>query len=569
MSGSKLYIGNLGPDVSQELIMRELSREKQIEVSNIVLNKRGFAFVDLQDNVALDKAIEKLSGMKINGKEISVEHSVPRTSRTRKVQIRNIPSSMNWDELDSLLSKFGRVESCEQVSTECESATVNVVYASRQEALAAVRDLNGHAQKDQVLRCSFLPDTHDNDRNHRARPSPFGFGSRGAPDTPLRMLVPASVVGAIIGKGGQTVRQITQLKDSRARVDVHKRDGHGTDKVATIYGAPEACGVAANRILDIIRKEERDDELPLKLLAHNALIGRLIGRDGRNLKQIQKTGAKIAISSMHDVSPYNLDRTISITGSLKEIADAEQLITEKLRQFETDMQSMSQQSLYPGLNPTQIQMFPGLGHNNMPPGYPPYNGHQSSAQETVTLLIPSGSVGAIIGSRGSHIRNISRIAGASIRIHPPDETKEGEKVNQEQVNQQQQEQQPQQPPTDAEKDDISARVTIVGQPEAQWKAQFCIYDKLKQEGWFGSEEGRLTSQITIPGVLVGRVIGKGGVNVRELQRLTSSEVTIPRQGEIVASEEIPVSITGNFFSNQSAQRKIRELVSREIQRQRW
>ena len=51
------------------------SREKQIEVSNIVLNKRGFAFVDLQDNVALDKAIEKLSGMKINGKEISVEHS--------------------------------------------------------------------------------------------------------------------------------------------------------------------------------------------------------------------------------------------------------------------------------------------------------------------------------------------------------------------------------------------------------------------------------------------------------------------------------------------------------------
>ena len=38
-----------------------------------------------------------------------------------------------------------------------------------------------------------------------------------------------------------------------------------------------------------------------------------------------------------------------------------------------------------------------------------------------------------------------------------------------------------------------------------------------QEGWFGQEEGRLTSQITIPGILVGRVIGKGGVNVRELQ----------------------------------------------------
>ena len=99
---------------------------------------------------------------------------------------------------------------------------------------------------------------------------------------------------------------------------------------------------------------------------------------------------------MHDISPYNLDRTISISGELKEIADAEQLITEKLRQYEvcnfykfslilalkwflqsfvfqSDIQSMSQQSLYPGLNPNQIQMFPGLNHN-MPPGYPPYGG---------------------------------------------------------------------------------------------------------------------------------------------------------------------------------------------------
>lgn len=39
------------------------------------------------------------------------------------------------------------------------------------------------------------------------------------------------------------------------------------------------------------------DELPLKLLAHNSLIGRLIGKDGRNLKAVQeKVDTKIAIS---------------------------------------------------------------------------------------------------------------------------------------------------------------------------------------------------------------------------------------------------------------------------------
>ena len=71
---SKLYIGNLSPDVSQELLLRELG-ERNIDVQNIVLNKRGFAFIDCNDLVALDKAIEKLSGLKINGKEISGEHS--------------------------------------------------------------------------------------------------------------------------------------------------------------------------------------------------------------------------------------------------------------------------------------------------------------------------------------------------------------------------------------------------------------------------------------------------------------------------------------------------------------
>lgn len=42
---------------------------------------------------------------------------------------------------------------------------------------------------------------------------------------------------------------------------------------------------------------------------------------------------------------------------------------------------MSQQSLYPGLNPNQIQMFPGLNHN-MPPGYPPYGGMSQIQSES-------------------------------------------------------------------------------------------------------------------------------------------------------------------------------------------
>lgn len=41
----------------------------------------------------------------------------------------------------------------------------------------------------------------------------------------------------------------------------------------------------------------RAEEIPLKILAHNSLVGRLIGKEGRNLKKIeQDTGTKITIS---------------------------------------------------------------------------------------------------------------------------------------------------------------------------------------------------------------------------------------------------------------------------------
>lgn len=40
------------------------------------------------------------------------------------------------------------------------------------------------------------------------------------------------------------------------------------------------------------------EEIPLKILVHNNFVGRLIGKEGRNLKKIeQDTGTKITISS--------------------------------------------------------------------------------------------------------------------------------------------------------------------------------------------------------------------------------------------------------------------------------
>ena len=136
------------------------------------------------------------------------------------------------------------------------------------------------------------------------------------------------------------------------------------------------------------------------------------------------------------------------------------------------------------------------------------------------------------------------------------------------------------------------RVTILGAPEAQWKAQYLIFQKLREEGFApGNEDIRLTVEILVPSsqvrqavsvsqsclnsplsslLQVGRIIGKGGQNVREMQRLTGAVIKLPEQVSekhygvsgvkqsyyyypsqgTSTGEETSVHIVGSFYSIQ-------------------
>lgn len=62
---------------------------------------------------------------------------------------------------------------------------------------------------------------------------------------------------------------------------------------------------------------------------------------------------------------------------------------------------------------------------------------------------------------------------------------------------------------------------------------------------------------------MGRIIGKGGQNVRELQRVTGSIIKLPEHSPTAppTDEETTVHIIGPFFSVQSAQRRIRTMMT--------
>lgn len=81
-------------------------------------------------------------------------------------------------------------------------------------------------------------------------------------------------------------------------------------------------------------------EICLKILAHNNLIGRIIGKSGNTIKRImQETDTKITVSSINDMNSFNLERIITVKGTNENMAKAESQISAKLRQsYENDLQ---------------------------------------------------------------------------------------------------------------------------------------------------------------------------------------------------------------------------------------
>ncbi|XP_052659632.1 insulin-like growth factor 2 mRNA-binding protein 2 isoform X4 [Harpia harpyja] len=583
---NKLYIGNLSPAVTADDLKR-LFGERKLPLAGQVLLKSGYAFVDYPDQNWAIRAIETLSGkVELHGKVMEVDYSVPKKLRSRKIQIRNIPPHLQWEVLDGLLAQCGTVENVEQVNTDTETAVVNVTYATKEQAKVAIEKLSDHQFENYSFKISYIPDEEVSSPpppqrsrrgGHSSRErgsSPGGSSQPKQLDFPLRMLVPTQFVGAIIGKEGLTIKNLT--KQTQSKVDIHRKENAGAaEKPITIHATPEGCSEACRMILDIMQKEADEtksaEEVPLKILAHNSLVGRLIGKEGRNLKKIeQDTGTKITISPLQDLTIYNPERTITVKGSTEACSNAEVEIMKKLREaYENDVVAVNQANLIPGLNLSALGIFStGLSMLPSTPGArgaaaaAPYHPFASSSaylsglygappagafphqhplpeQEVVNLFIPTQAVGAIIGKKGQHIKQLARFAGASIKIAP------------------------------AEGPDASERMVIItGPPEAQFKAQGRIFGKLKEENFFNpKEEVKLEAHIKVPSFAAGRVIGKGGKTVNELQNLTSAEVIVPRDQTPDENEEVIVKIIGHFFASQTAQRKIREIVQQVKQQE--
>ncbi|KAL1532111.1 Protein btr1 [Salvia divinorum] len=198
-------------------------------------------------------------------------------------------------------------------------------------------------------------------------------GSQVDPESKIRLVVPNSSCGGIIGKGGAIIRSL--IEDSRASIKISPQDNFYPglhDRLVTVGGAPEEQMRAIDLILQKLVEDQHylqsaNAPFPYAAVAYNGMnygpngagvkyqnnrfpnktqedrsssvtigipdehIGIVVGRGGRNIMEMsQLSGARIKISERGDFMSGTSDRKVTITGSQRAIHMAESMISRKV-----------------------------------------------------------------------------------------------------------------------------------------------------------------------------------------------------------------------------------------------
>lgn len=89
-----LFINNLAWATTEEELHEMLSQHGEVTSVKIITDKmtgrsRGFAFAEMPDNAAAQKAIDALNGVNLKGRNININEARPKTDRPDNFQRRD------------------------------------------------------------------------------------------------------------------------------------------------------------------------------------------------------------------------------------------------------------------------------------------------------------------------------------------------------------------------------------------------------------------------------------------------------------------------------------------------
>ncbi|XP_061527268.1 far upstream element-binding protein 3-like isoform X2 [Phycodurus eques] len=249
----------------------------------------------------------------------------------------------------------------------------------------------------------------------RNGPGFHGDGEGGA--LVQEMLIPASKVGLVIGRGGETIKQLQERAGVKMMMIQDGPMPTGADKPLRISGDPYKVQVAKELVLEVIREKDADFRsgrsdfsarlggTSLDVPVPRFAVGIVIGRNGEMIKKIQNdAGVRIQFKTDDGISP---ERVAMVMGQLERCQHALHLINELIQT------AQERDGFGSALRGSRVR---GRGGDWT-------MGSPGPLQE-VTYTIPADKCGLVIGKGGETIKSINQQSGAHVELqrNPPPST---------------------------------------------------------------------------------------------------------------------------------------------------
>uniref|UniRef100_A0A8C6VWI0 K Homology domain-containing protein n=1 Tax=Nothobranchius furzeri TaxID=105023 RepID=A0A8C6VWI0_NOTFU len=237
----------------------------------------------------------------------------------------------------------------------------------------------------------------------RCRNGP-GFHGDGEGGTAVQeMLIPASKVGLVIGRGGDTIKQLQERAGVKMMMIQDGPMPTGADKPLRISGDPFKVQVPT--VLQMFCKPRVHIRSGLfQVPVPRFAVGIVIGRNGDMIKKIQNdAGVRIQFKSDDGISP---ERVAMVMGQPERCQHAVHLINELIQT------AQERDGFSSALRGGRVR---GRGDWTM---------SSPSPLQEVTYTIPADKCGLVIGKGGETIKSINQQSGAHVELqrNPPPAT---------------------------------------------------------------------------------------------------------------------------------------------------
>ena len=154
----------------------------------------------------------------------------------------------------------------------------------------------------------------------------MGGVSVGAGGGLFEMMIPGHKVGLVIGKGGETIKQL-QEQTGATLIIIQDSNQQAEHKPLRIIGTPESVERAKAEVFKILNQQ-----VEYVMVASNKA-GLVIGKGGETIKSIiQASGAHVEIDRI--APPEAVEKNFIIRGSTEAVERAKKMVLEKIGAFE-------------------------------------------------------------------------------------------------------------------------------------------------------------------------------------------------------------------------------------------